>query len=646
MTRRRKKEHIPLIKKKIPASKPINTKQLAKEDTTATTSSKDKDQFIESKKKFSEKDEISTQVETLKDTASKQENSMKLEFQRPGNKHNKVNLSSQSNGLVLKGHNNAGISCSFTELNNRAEEMSSENKKESCSSENSTGLKAFLNSSPKSSSHESIFKTVGTHSELTAVTHNKKPCDTAENQKDLKVAEMETVKSKKRRAKTRIAPKLKGPPSKAKKSNAPSFLTPPESDADESMNKVDLCIKKPDKAALNVKKVQVSMTDDVDLPSKPVELSTVSTATTSTSLMPCIIDSTSNTTNENETPCDATIDLSCQIKDSESSPSKSLQVDCKVTNSQEVVVPNGSSRQSLVLTSASQKIVTQSNSNIVLLPPEKKGKRKKSKNQEALDKKRKASKRHSEKLKEVKEKGLNKWPETDFNCATFSDAVHCNPPKDKAKQLGIKKVESERAKKIETYKKKFEETNSKNKNQPLKTSSAPQVHVNSNGDFVIDTESLQQAPQEHIEYEHGLNDEITNQNSFRSRKVHRKSNWSKEDTDKFYLGIKYAGLDFKLMSSFYKHRDENELRRKYKHEHKKNPDRVDIAVQMNCLPGKPNLDEICLDDDDDEVDKDEKNEVTSDNMISAPMPLSNEKKPRSITQHEQKKNFFKKPKLL
>jgi len=75
--------------------------------------------------------------------------------------------------------------------------------------------------------------------------------------------------------------------------------------------------------------------------------------------------------------------------------------------------------------------------------------------------------------------------------------------------------------------------------------------------------------------------------SVKPSKTRRKTRWTEDETEEFYIGIRHIGLCFGHLSEVMNIYTEEELRAKYKREHKNYPERIDEAVKEH---GKNNYD--------------------------------------------------------
>lgn len=129
----------------------------------------------------------------------------------------------------------------------------------------------------------------------------------------------------------------------------------------------------------------------------------------------------------------------------------------------------------------------------------------------------------------------------------------------------------------------------------------PRVRVGEDGELVVDEASLLIHQEETGEVKEAVHEgsgigstarRISNF-SFRRKRVLKHRPWSDEETETFYMCLSAAGSDFYLMKEFIPDRSVEELKRKYRMEHKQNPARVDQAFTgMKRLALDPMLYEL------------------------------------------------------
>lgn len=196
-----------------------------------------------------------------------------------------------------------------------------------------------------------------------------------------------------------------------------------------------------------------------------------------------------------------------------------------------------------------------------------------------------------EKLNHLKQKQSDgsEWPELDQNYVSMSDLIFLNPPAKVGHKLGMNADQEETVESViepTTASVETSETvEDSNDNNPLPV---PQIRIAADGSVVVDEESLvldTQKPQDptvHTVYESGK-DTAINQRSFMRRTYARRIRWSVEETNEFYRCLRIVGAEFSLMSAMFRGRNPDDLRRKFRREHKNNPVRVDQALMQQHL---------------------------------------------------------------
>nr|XP_039258907.1 transcription factor TFIIIB component B'' homolog [Styela clava] len=197
-------------------------------------------------------------------------------------------------------------------------------------------------------------------------------------------------------------------------------------------------------------------------------------------------------------------------------------------------------------------------------------------------------------LKENQEDG-NEWPEFDQNLVSMSDLIFLNPPNKLGLTLGMNVRQEEAREEILSQK---EDQLSASSVEVAKSNSeeqgedaalpVPQIRIADDGSIVVDEDSLVLDTQKPVDpkistvYEFGKESTI-NQCSFMRRPYVRTAKWSLEETDKFYKCLCVVGAEFSLMGAMFRERTPDDLRRKFKRERKKNPNRIDKALMQQHL---------------------------------------------------------------
>jgi len=200
-----------------------------------------------------------------------------------------------------------------------------------------------------------------------------------------------------------------------------------------------------------------------------------------------------------------------------------------------------------------------------------------------IDPRRKAANRKlNQHIKKMKKDKCNELPDFDHKEMTLTDMVYANPPKKHAKVLGINKLREEERKRRESRESSKAEDHKSSQDENTKAATensyaGPQLKFDANGDLVME-EAKYHNPSDEEELTYADDLKPINQNSFRKRKDIRSTRWSKEGTEEFYDGLLNVGANFDLMSSIMKKYKDDQLRKKYKIERKKNPSRVDSVL--------------------------------------------------------------------
>lgn len=196
-----------------------------------------------------------------------------------------------------------------------------------------------------------------------------------------------------------------------------------------------------------------------------------------------------------------------------------------------------------------------------------------------------------EKLNRMKQNQSDggEWPELDQNYVSMSDLIFLNPPAKVGHRLGMNADEDQPSESVmepTTTSEGTSETVEDNNND--KALPVPQIRIAEDGSVVVDEESLvldtqkPQNPSIRTVYETGKDTGI-NQRSFLRRSFAKSIRWSVEDTNEFYRCLCIVGAEFTLMSAMFRGRSPDNLRRKFRREHKKNPVRVDQALMQQHL---------------------------------------------------------------
>lgn len=202
------------------------------------------------------------------------------------------------------------------------------------------------------------------------------------------------------------------------------------------------------------------------------------------------------------------------------------------------------------------------------------------------------------KLQEIEEKigAEGKWPQLDYDVFSMSDFIYLNPTKSAGKEMGIRVRQREQQRKLEEAKKHLAAVQESNKKENLKVksksrrnTSVPQLRVDEHGKIILDSDSIEVQTHEIDESQEIIDASsiVINSNSYRRKPVSKRTTWTEHQTRDFYEAVKIVGLDFNLMKSMFKNRSEDELRRKYRLESKRNPEKIDSTLKKQHFVDVP-----------------------------------------------------------
>lgn len=198
-----------------------------------------------------------------------------------------------------------------------------------------------------------------------------------------------------------------------------------------------------------------------------------------------------------------------------------------------------------------------------------------------------ANKKLNQHMKKMKRDNCTELPDFDPREMTLTDMVYANPPKKHAKALGINKRREEKEERKRRESKEssvaVETKISRDESCAAETEctySGAHLKLDANGEVVVE-EARYHNPSDEEELTYADESKPINQNSFRKRKDIRSTRWSKEATEEFYDGLLNVGANFDLMSSIMKKYKDDQLRKKYKIERKKNPSRIDFILNKH-----------------------------------------------------------------
>ena len=198
-----------------------------------------------------------------------------------------------------------------------------------------------------------------------------------------------------------------------------------------------------------------------------------------------------------------------------------------------------------------------------------------------------ANRKLNQHMRIMKRNNCTELPDFDIKEMTLTDMVYANPPKKHAKALGINKrrEENEERKRRESKESSLaiERKKSQDESFAVQTQSSysgAQLKLDANGEPIVEEASYHN-PSDEEELTLADESKPINQNSFRKRKDIRSTRWSKEATEEFYDGLLNVGANFDLMSSIMLKYKDDQLRKKYKIERKKNPKRIDFVLNKH-----------------------------------------------------------------
>ncbi|XP_076243850.1 transcription factor TFIIIB component B'' homolog Bdp1 [Calliopsis andreniformis] len=187
-----------------------------------------------------------------------------------------------------------------------------------------------------------------------------------------------------------------------------------------------------------------------------------------------------------------------------------------------------------------------------------------------------SAKKLAEARKEFQLRHENKTP--DRSKLTMYDLIYYNPitnPMKRSKETGVmaRKVSDCRSEQLHE---------DENEDDPSFAMPAPQVKVGSDGQLIIDEQSLvieqtnTRKGREALAKEAIIDDDNTGSGFYKKRQ--KSKEWPKWETLKFYKALNTVGTDFLLMQSLFPNRTRQEIKLKFKKEEKVNRNLVEKAL--------------------------------------------------------------------